>query len=108
MAIQLPGNLAIANFLEVEIPDFVECLAGSALPVDNVQMPVDRITVFQILITEKVKTMIANLVRLAHDPRNLAGQPLTQNLQDRPDHFRPKEKVGVFGSSRPRFICDEA
>src|SRR6266571_8773406 len=53
MAVQFPCDLAVANFREVQISNFVKCLPRSPLSVDCIQMPIDRLAVVKVFIAEK-------------------------------------------------------
>src|SRR5208282_2724106 len=107
MAIQFPGDLAVTRFFEIQITHFVKNLPGSPLPVDRVEMPVNRIAVLNALIPQQVKAMPANIFRPLDDLLGLTGKTLPQGRQDGIDRIRREEKPpGVGGGRRPRALCE--
>ena len=61
--VQLPGNLGIPDFFEIEIADLEPRFARSLLTVHNVAVPVDFRAVVEIRITEQIETVGANAFR---------------------------------------------
>jgi len=50
--VQFPGHLAVAHFLKVKVSDAVKWLLRRGLPVDEVEVPIDRRAVVQVFISQ--------------------------------------------------------
>ena len=104
MTVQFPRDLAIADLVEIEIANPVKGLLRSPFAVDQVEMPIDRISVFQIFIAEEVKLVAANLVGLTNDQFSLLRKPSAKQVQQRLYRIRREEKParpGVCRANQP-------
>ena len=80
--VQLPGNFAVPHFGEIQIFHFVEEFAGGALPVNYVQMPVNRVSIIEVFITQQVETVTADPFCPVHNFLNLSRNPLPQECEN--------------------------
>src|SRR5215469_7117082 len=80
MPIQLPCDLAVPDFLKIEIADFVEWFLRCAFCVHRIQMPIDGFAVIQIFIPEKIKTVPAYFLCLLDNLSDFARQSLAQQF----------------------------
>src|SRR5438309_3054807 len=58
--VQLPCNFAVADFCEIQVPDFVPHLSRGLLAMDAIAVPINFPTVIQILVTEQIEAMLAD------------------------------------------------
>ena len=93
MTVQFPRDLAIPNLVEVEITDLVESLSGSLFPMYRVEMPIDGIAVFQILVAEKIKMVTADFVGLANDVLSLLRKSLTNYVRAGQEEMSTRRKT---------------
>jgi hypothetical protein len=63
VAIQLPSNFGIPDFVEIEVSNLEPRYTRSLLSVHNIAVPVDFRAVIQILVTEQIETVRANAFR---------------------------------------------
>src|ERR1035438_1604539 len=80
MPIQLPDDFVVTDRFKLEKWNFEPWVEWSALFVNAIEMPVDRRTVVEALVSEQAKLMLADLVRLTHDLRSLFGQGMADQL----------------------------
>src|SRR5271170_4355165 len=100
MAIQLPRDLAITHFVEIQIAHLVKQLLRSSLPVNKVEMPVNYRAIVEIFVAQQVEAMLADFLRLVNDPLSLAGKPLAQQRQQSIDRIEVKEKISSVAGRR--------
>src|SRR6266536_379929 len=67
MPVQFPRNLVVAGKPELKKRNLEALVEGRALLVHAVQMPVDLGAVVKVVVTKQTKTMLADLIGLAHD-----------------------------------------
>src|SRR5580658_2720106 len=94
MTVQFPRNFAIPNLAEVEITNLIKCLFRCLFVVNPIEMPLDGVAIIQIFITEEIKLVTADFVRLPNDLVDLLGQSLTNQIQNTLYRVRGKEKSG--------------
>lgn len=78
VAIQFPHNLMIAGLMNIEKINLVPRLQRAALAVNRIEMPVNLGTKVERLVSEQIKLMATNAIRLLHDSIGFAGQMLAQ------------------------------
>src|ERR1700722_6759278 len=91
MAVELPRDLRDANLREIEILYPEPELAWRALAVNQVTVPVNVLTVVEILVTKQVKAMAADLLCLENDVLGPRGERLFEQSAQR-CHIRGGEE----------------
>ena len=102
MPVQFPGDLAVANFLEIEIANLERRLTRRPLSVNSVAVPVDFCTVIQAFVPEQVKAVLADSLRLSNNSLYLFRHTLFQQQAKGWHSLRRKEETprGCRVSSR--------
>ena len=94
MPVQFPRDFAIPNLVEIKITDLVKSLLGCLFAVHPVEMPMDWIAVIQIFVTEEIKLVAADFVRLPNDLLGLLRGSLTKQAENSLDGRGREEKLG--------------
>ncbi len=80
MAVQFPRDLVVANHREVKKRNFEPRIERRPLVVYAVEMPVDFRAVIEGFVSEQIKTVLADRLRLAPDSLRLIGQMSPQQF----------------------------
>jgi hypothetical protein len=67
MAVQLPNDFGISDFLEIEIPNLEPGLQWRTTAVHGIEMPIDLRSVVQIFVPKQIEAVAANLLRSQND-----------------------------------------
>jgi hypothetical protein len=81
MAIQLPGDLAVADLLKIKVSDEMKSLAGRGYSVDAIHMPIDGRTVIQTFVAEQIEVVGTNFFGASHDVIGITGETLAHQLK---------------------------
>src|SRR4029077_21099746 len=103
VTVQFPGNLRVADFLEVEVLHLEPRHCRAALAVHQVEVPIDLRTVVQNYKDEKIKAARANSLGACHDGRSNGRELL---LEDRTQGFnlgRREEEPSLRGERLRKF-----
>src|SRR5437868_6472644 len=58
VAVQLPSDFGVANFVKIQEADFEPRFLWCSLTVDGVQAPIDRFSIVHVVIAEQIKAML--------------------------------------------------
>src|SRR3954469_24082421 len=93
MAIELPRDLGVTNLREIQILNAWPRLEWRGHAVNDVSVPTDVISIVKILISEQVKAVAANLIRIGDEFRSFRWK-IRSDRSDAARYFaRMKEKV---------------
>src|SRR5438477_5565782 len=105
VAVQLPCDLGVPDFLEIQVTNLKPGLAWTAFLVDQIEMPVDLRAIIQILVSQQVESMSANSFRAGHNARSGRRQALLQDLTNSGHFRRRKEEPSSFPANLPLEAC---
>ena len=76
MPVQFPGDFAVAHLREIQVANLEPRLPWRPLVVHLVAVPVNFRPVIQVFVTQEIKIVTADPLRLLHDRFNIFGKTL--------------------------------